>query len=1166
MSQHRTLVRRSLVALVACTLLSARSDAAGDDPPVVTRGLVLRLDAATLAGAALAEDGAAVVKWASTIAGPVAVDNTAVPLRKILDAPAIQVLQSGFHVRQLPVQLANVNNVRYRRDGKLIALGYNGDIHILSDTDDDGLEDHMEVFWKNEGSIRGPIGMALTPENYSHGDGVFVPGKGKVSLIVDRDGDDRADEEIVVASGWTEIPQNVDAVGIALDADHNIYFGLGTANYANAYLLNDDGVARFDLGSDRGTVQKVTADFSGRETVCTGVRFPVAMAFNAHGDLFCSEQEGATWLPNGNPLDELLHIQRGRHYGFPPRHPRHNPSVIDEPSTFDYAPQHQSTCGMVFNHSVNGGEVFGPKRWTDDAIVCGESRGKLWRTRLIRTPAGYVASTQLFASLQMLTVDACVSPDGSLIVACHSGPPDWGTGPAGIGKLFRIETVRQPIARPVAAWADGPREIRVAFDHPVDPQTFRNAADLVRVEYGRHVRAADRFENLVPPYAVVRAQSVVPRYNLAVHGVSLTSDMRTVILNTDVLPADVCFAVTLPSPKPNAVPDDAIPQRSEIDVDLDLTGVRATWTSDNETLQHNWTGWLPHADFNVSRHLLVGSAVHAELWPLLQNAGELTLATKLNVRDVLRPAVQRGATIDYSWPEERVTVTITAAQPFRVTAGPTESNGNVLLADVVAKEAPGRFTASFDCPPDSDEPIPVTITLATSVAKPAELSISVHTNEDSRPRPIPLHRFVLPWVKHDPSSASGAENAQPIAELEGGSWARGRRVFRSEAAGCFKCHAIGGNVVTIGPNLANLVHRDYGSVFRDVVKPSFAINPDYISHTVVVSDGRIMTGVLQSDGDELLVGDEKGKVTRLKQKHVESMRPSAVSVMPNEIAAKLPKNDLRDLLTYLLTAPPSMPMNSPLAAPPLRTVAEVNAALAGAPDAEPSTKPLQILMVAGKKDHGPGEHDYPAWQTVWHELISAADNVNLVTAWEFPSAEQLENADIAIFFQKGAWDDVRAEHIDAFLQRGGGLVYIHWAVNGNDNVQAFSKRIGYASWGGKISFRHGPLTLDIHNTDHPIVRNFDQLHLYDESYWKLTGDPGDVTLLATSTEDGMPTPQMWVTEKGKGRVFVSIPGHYSWTFDDPLFRILLLRGIAWTAREPVDRFNELVTIGARMKR
>jgi type 1 glutamine amidotransferase len=47
-------------------------------------------------------------------------------------------------------------------------------------------------------------------------------------------------------------------------------------------------------------------------------------------------------------------------------------------------------------------------------------------------------------------------------------------------------------------------------------------------------------------------------------------------------------------------------------------------------------------------------------------------------------------------------------------------------------------------------------------------------------------------------------------------------------------------------------------------------------------------------------------------------------------------------------------------------------------------------------------------------------------------------------------------------------------------------------------------------------------------------------------------------------VFVSIPGHYSWTFDDPLFRLLLLRGIAWSAGESVDRFNALALPGARL--
>jgi glucose/arabinose dehydrogenase len=71
----------------------------------------------------------------------------------------------------------------------------------------------------------------------------------------------------------------------------------------------------------------------------TGVRYLMSLQFNRYGDLFASEQEGSTWLPNGNPFDELLHIEAGRHYGFPPRHPKYLPDVIDEPSVVDFSPQ-----------------------------------------------------------------------------------------------------------------------------------------------------------------------------------------------------------------------------------------------------------------------------------------------------------------------------------------------------------------------------------------------------------------------------------------------------------------------------------------------------------------------------------------------------------------------------------------------------------------------------------------------------------------------------------------------------------------------------------------------------------------------------------------------------------------------------------------------------------
>ena len=111
----------------------------------------------------------------------------------------------------------------------------------------------------------------------------------------------------------------------------------------------------------------------------------------------------------------------------------------------------------------------------------------------------------------------------------------------------------------------------------------------------------------------------------------------------------------------------------------------------------------------------------------------------------------------------------------------------------------------------------------------------------------------------------------------------------------------------------------------------------------------------------------------------------------------------------------------------------------------------------------------------------------------------------------------------AFLARGGGLVYIHWALDGRDHGQEFAKRIGLAK-ASDIAFRHGPLALVFNRkTNHPIIRNFDRLNLVDESYWKLSGPLPASRVLGTSDEDGQPQPQLWTTEPGNGRVFVSHP-------------------------------------------
>jgi type 1 glutamine amidotransferase len=256
--------------------------------------------------------------------------------------------------------------------------------------------------------------------------------------------------------------------------------------------------------------------------------------------------------------------------------------------------------------------------------------------------------------------------------------------------------------------------------------------------------------------------------------------------------------------------------------------------------------------------------------------------------------------------------------------------------------------------------------------------------------------------------------------------------------------------------------------------------------------------------------------------------------------------------------------------PPQRTREEVESVLA--PAKEGDLKPLHIVLVAGPKDHGPGEHDYPAWQKAWKLLLSDAPKVRVTTAWEKPSAEDLKTADVLVLFKHFAWPRELNEQIDAFLARGGGIVLLHFAVDAGDNAESVGKNLGLY-WGAGAKYRHG--ALDLQFADEPNVPFLHglagkKIHFFDETYWRLTGDASKLKVLASATEDDgdgktVQIPLIWNNHRGKGRVHVNILGHFNWTFNDPLFRILVLRGIAWAANQPIDRFGPLASEDVLLK-
>ena len=250
-----------------------------------------------------------------------------------------------------------------------------------------------------------------------------------------------------------------------------------------------------------------------------------------------------------------------------------------------------------------------------------------------------------------------------------------------------------------------------------------------------------------------------------------------------------------------------------------------------------WRGWTPHLDTQVVAELTAPSAPHAELRRHLAQPGHLTLRTRVDLWNMLRPAIQPGATLDHDPEPEEVTVAITSPNtPFTVRRGFAEN------AKVESSKL-GQVTHDFflTVKPREKQPLDLVVECRTAADAVPELHLSWHTRDDARPRALALHRFLLPWAQ--PEAITSALAYAPRPELQGGDWQRGREIFFSERAVCSKCHAVRGQGGKSGPDLSNLVSRDYASTLRDIRDPSAVLNPDYLAHQVALKDGRTLIAV-----------------------------------------------------------------------------------------------------------------------------------------------------------------------------------------------------------------------------------------------------------------------------------------------------------------------------------
>ena len=625
------------------------------------------------------------------------------------------------------------------------------------------------------------------------------------------------------------------------------------------------------MGSEtRGTLPGgwiCRTDLDGREweLVCAGFRNAYALAFDAHGELFTfdSDTEFEINLPWYRPT-RVLHAVSGADFGWrrgalkiPDRAADAWPSVIEMGLG--------SPTAVLAPRAARFSAAHRDALWVADW-----SYGKIFALHLQPHGSTFTATREEIVSGMPLPVTAmCVNPaDGALY---------FTTGGRRLqSALYRL---RWPAGMTRSDSPDAPR-----------PDHLESAAGAAR-------RELENFHGRIDTAALEAAWP-----QLDSDDVVLRHAARTAI---ESQPVETWRARALRERSPRAALTallalarvDAARSRPEI-----LGALRIlSEASLAPALRHDWLRGL---SLTFSRGGEISPEIRASwrpliapLFPSTDHETNVALVEMLVFLEspvaaahglaALRGAVTRQAQLDLA---KSLRVLRTGWTPawrrefFEWHARATAWRGGASFGRFLQRLRDDALAAA----PEEERPALRTL-LAEAAAKTAAPDYA-----ETKARP-----FVRAWTVDDLARlvASDTQTRDP---------ARGRRLFG--AAGCFACHAVGGEGGALGPDLTGASKRfSTRDLLEAIVEPSREISDQYNTVTVRLRDGRALSGRivnLNENGLGLAANlADPANVVRFPEPDVVSVEPAKISLMPPGLLDSLSGEEILDLLAFLRTTP-----------------------------------------------------------------------------------------------------------------------------------------------------------------------------------------------------------------------------------------------------------------------
>ncbi len=132
---------------------------------------------------------------------------------------------------------------------------------------------------------------------------------------------------------------------------------------------------------------------------------------------------------------------------------------------------------------------------------------------------------------------------------------------------------------------------------------------------------------------------------------------------------------------------------------------------------------------------------------------------------------------------------------------------------------------------------------------------------------------------------------------KGGDAERGKEVFRQQ---CATCHQVAGIGVQVAPDISDSRVKSAQQYLTDILLPNQAIDNNYVSYTVLTTDGRVLSGILTTETvSSVTLKQPEAKTVVLPRSEIEALRSDGISLMPEGLEKSITPRQMADLITFI---------------------------------------------------------------------------------------------------------------------------------------------------------------------------------------------------------------------------------------------------------------------------